>query len=567
MDSRLRVIIIAIAIAGLAYMLFFRKGDEHHGAAMHDPPLPTSVAREPQHTVPIHADGLDAVVTTYSGALEHLEAPEAQFRDLATGHPLPISTTWQEYALPLRSKITFVRNGQNVLPPYLTFNLVSNTPTSVELVARPPGTDLEIHRTIRAHSRYAFDVDTRVVNHGAPGQLAHSQAVFHFVRRSEEESKFFRQSWQRSEALCRHDHQLLREWRDDLAKKGEMGARDAEFVALGNLYFVSALAVQGSDHPDCIVRTDDTGNDANGNATGALMRGLLVWRPEPLDRDGTRDYHVVAYFGPKYSQALTAASPSLHEAVNLGFFALIARGLLKLLQFLHSLVRNWGVAIILLTVIVRTALYPLLARSTKSMAMMQKLKPELDVINAKYADNAEQRGLATMELYRKHKVNPVAGCVPQLAQLPIWWALYTTLQTSVELFHARFVFWLHDLSAPDPYYVLPLVLGGMMFLQQKIMPASMPDPVLQKMMTYFMPIFLTGISLFLPAGLALYMTVNSVLAMVQQRITKAQIDRMVKAPGGPGGGIEVRVTTEEREPPKKEGGTSGKNGGRRGGRR
>ena len=175
---------------------------------------------------------------------------------------------------------------------------------------------------------------------------------------------------------------------------------------------------------------------------------MLVWHPSQLGANESRSFHVVSYFGPKYGRTLTAAAPSLHEAVNLGFFSIIARGLLRLLQFLHSVVLNWGLAIILLTFLVRVALYPILSRSTRSMAFMQKLKPEIDALNAKYKDNAEQRGLATMELYRKHKINPLAGCLPQMAQLPVWWALYTTLQTSVELFHTPFALWVRDLSAP-----------------------------------------------------------------------------------------------------------------------
>jgi YidC/Oxa1 family membrane protein insertase len=150
-----------------------------------------------------------------------------------------------------------------------------------------------------------------------------------------------------------------------------------------------------------------------------------------------------------------------------------------------------------------------------------------------------------MELYRRHGVNPVAGCLPQLAQLPVWWALYTTLQTSVEIYHQPFALWIHDLSSPDPLFILPLVLGAVMFLQQKIMPPASPDPMQAKIMLYFLPIFMTVISLFLPAGLALYMLVNSVLAILQQRITKAQIDKMTTDidGGGDDKGIKVRAAT------------------------
>jgi YidC/Oxa1 family membrane protein insertase len=175
----------------------------------------------------------------------------------------------------------------------------------------------------------------------------------------------------------------------------------------------------------------------------------------------------------------------------------------------------------------------------KSMVGMQILKPELDEINKKFESNPEAKMMATMELYRRHGVSPWTGCLPQFAQLPIWWALYATLQTSVELFHAPFFGWMRDLSAPDPFYVLPLLLGGFMILQSRLFPPQGMDPVQAKMMTWFLPVFLTVISLFLPAGLALYMLVNSVLGIAQQAYTKRLMDR-AKAAGGSSGDIQIR---------------------------
>ncbi len=579
MDSRLTTVLLVVALGLGAYFLFFRDSGTSHPtsvSAPDDTPPPTAQARgATEEILYLHSGGLAMRVSTYSGASPDMYLTSPQFRDTRTHTPMRISTTRpdREPFYSLRSDVVFERDGHNVLPPYLTFAVAHAGNDYVELVARPEGTDIEVRRTFRPHTDYAFRVRTHIVNHGAPGRLRFSQGAYQWVERSAESGGMFRQSWQLTEGLCydtAHD-KLIRNGREDIAKRlprNDSYAPNSRFVGIGNLYFLSALIPQGAEPAACHLRAIDRGTGPN--PSGSVYSAFLSWAPTQLGHDESHEYSIISYFGPKLRSSLSATAPYLDSAVNLGFFALIARALLKLLVFLHHIVGNWGVAIILLTFIVRTALFPILARSMKSMAAMQRLKPELDEINAKFKDNQEQKGLATMELYRKHKINPLGGCVPQLAQLPIWWALYTTLQTSVELFHAPFVFWMRDLSAPDPFFVLPLVLGGTMFLQQKMMPASMPDPAQQKMMLYFMPIFLTGISLFLPAGLALYMLVNSMLAMVQQRITKAQIDRMALAT--PQGAIEVRVMDSDETTGDKGGkgpfGSPGtKNGGRRGGRR
>jgi YidC/Oxa1 family membrane protein insertase len=561
MDSRLRFVLIAVAVGLALYFFVFRRSNSTPPPPVVEAPLPTAVQRGPERVVWLQSGPLTAAVSTYSGAVEHLYLNNNQFRGQE------ISTTHEEPSLPLRSTVSLERNGTNVMPPYLTFQVEEATPTSVRMVARPEGTNVVVERIIQAHTAYSFQVLTRVTNAGDTGRVAFSEGVSHWVRRSEESGGLFRQSWRLSEGLCGHDGgRLFRESRDDIGKRGAHDgiASSADFVGVGNLYFLSALVPIGSERAACHLRVEDRSMSPTSEPSGSLIHARLSWRPAPLGHGESHDYVTVAYFGPKLTSTLIAAAPPLRETVNLGFFAIIARLLLRLLQFLNGIVHNWGIAIILLTVIVRVALFPILARSTKSMAMMQKLKPELDGINAKYKDDAEQRGLATMELYRKHKVNPLGGCLPQLAQLPVWWALYTTLQTSVELFHSPFYFWVHDLSAPDKFFILPLVLGAVMFLQQRLMPPAMPDPTQAKIMLYFMPIFLTGISLFLPAGLALYMLVNSVLAIVQQKITKAQIDRMVAAASS-GEAIVVRPADPEPRDPLPSG--RGNGGGRRGGKR
>jgi YidC/Oxa1 family membrane protein insertase len=146
---------------------------------------------------------------------------------------------------------------------------------------------------------------------------------------------------------------------------------------------------------------------------------------------------------------------------------------------------------------------------------MRKFKPQIDEINRKFKDDPQQKQVATMELYRKNGVNPFGGCLPMLVQLPVWWALYSVLQTAVELYHTPFL-WFQDLSAPDPYFILPIVIGAASFVQQRMMPQQ-ADMAQQKMMLYFMPALFTVMMLFLPSGLGIYMLTNSVLGIVQQQ--------------------------------------------------
>lgn len=241
--------------------------------------------------------------------------------------------------------------------------------------------------------------------------------------------------------------------------------------------------------------------------------------------DGARFEDTSRFFaGPKLRDELAAAGPAFPELLDLGFFASLASGLSIVLAWIQGYVGNWGLAIILLTLLVKLVLYPLTEKSFQSMARMRQLKPEMDKLAELYGDDREKKGQATIELYRKHKINPLGGCLPSLLQLPVWFSLYTSLSTNVELYHAPFALWWVDLSAPDPYFVLPLLLGLLMYVQQRITPTAV-DPAQAKMMLYAMPTMITVFMLFLPAGLCLYMVTNSALGMFQQRAIQLRVER------------------------------------------
>jgi YidC/Oxa1 family membrane protein insertase len=235
--------------------------------------------------------------------------------------------------------------------------------------------------------------------------------------------------------------------------------------------------------------------------------------------EGARSVSLLVYAGPKDLDTLREYGRGLESAIDYGAmarpFAFFARILLYVMRWFEKFVHNWGVAIILLTVLVKLLLFPLTAKSVKSMNAMRQLQPEIEKLKAKHGSDREKLNVATMQLYQKHKVNPLGGCLPMLLQLPIWFALYATLQTSVELYRAPFL-WMHDLTRHDPYFILPIAMGISSFMMQKISPQP-ADNTQAKMMLYFMPGFFTLLMLFVPGGLTLYIFVNNVLSIVQQQ--------------------------------------------------
>jgi YidC/Oxa1 family membrane protein insertase len=233
-------------------------------------------------------------------------------------------------------------------------------------------------------------------------------------------------------------------------------------------------------------------------------------------------YSFTVFGGPKYKDALEEVQSggpetNLIAAVNSSYriIAYLSVPLLALLKFFHGFTGNWGVAIILLTLFVRMLTFYPQQRTMMSAKKMQKLAPKLAAIRKKYENDRQRVGVETMNLYKAHGVSPLGGCLPALIQMPIWMALFSTLNYAVELHRSPFIFYIHDLSAPDPYYATPLMMGVVMFLQMRMSPAG-ADPQQQKMMSVMMPIMFTAFSLFLPAGLAMYTLTSYLIGILQQ---------------------------------------------------
>jgi YidC/Oxa1 family membrane protein insertase len=220
------------------------------------------------------------------------------------------------------------------------------------------------------------------------------------------------------------------------------------------------------------------------------------------------------FVGPKLQDTLAKIAPGLELTVDYGWLTVLAQPIHWLLAKIHGVIGNWGWSIIVLTILIKLAFYKLSETSYKSMANMRQITPRLQALKDRYGDDKERLNQAMMELYKTEKINPLGGCLPILVQIPVFIALYWVLLESVELRQAPWILWIDNLSAPDPYFVLPLIMGVSMYVQQKLNPAP-PDPMQAKIMMS-LPFVFTVFFAFFPSGLVLYWVANNLLSIAQQ---------------------------------------------------
>ena len=290
---------------------------------------------------------------------------------------------------------------------------------------------------------------------------------------------------------------------------GKLVQGKVAWMAVMNNYFMGAVSMKGADA------------SAKGSLINNVYHVLIGKTGVPLS--GTETTLDCSYFvGPKESKLLSATPNDMQKALDYGFFSIIAKPLITLLQFFYSYTHNYGVAIILLTIIIKILFWPLSQKSYKSMQQMKQLQPLMAKIREKYADDKEAMNREIMQLYKTYKVNPAGGCLPILIQIPVFFGLYQALLNAIELRHAPFITtlpftgtpWLADLASPDPLLITPLVMGATMFLQQKMTPAP-GDPTQAKVMM-LMPLIFTVLFINFPSGLVVYWLVNNVISIGQQ---------------------------------------------------
>ncbi|WP_166362182.1 membrane protein insertase YidC [Pseudomonas akapageensis] len=279
---------------------------------------------------------------------------------------------------------------------------------------------------------------------------------------------------------------------------------DGGWVAWLQHYFVTAWIPNKADNNVVQTRKDSQGNYIIG-FTGPALNVAAGAKAETSAK---------LYAGPKIQSALKELSPGLELTVDYGILWFIAQPIFWLLQHIHSLLGNWGWSIIVLTMLIKGLFFPLSAASYKSMARMRAVAPKLAALKEQHGDDRQKMSQAMMELYKKEKINPLGGCLPILVQMPVFLSLYWVLLESVEMRQAPWMFWITDLSIKDPFFILPIIMGATMFIQQQLNPTP-PDPMQAKVMK-LMPIIFTFFFLWFPAGLVLYWVVNNCLSIAQQ---------------------------------------------------
>jgi YidC/Oxa1 family membrane protein insertase len=568
---------LLLIVAGVFLMFQFMPKLMGGGSTAHQPlrpegdRIPLSSTRPPEQRCDIWGPGFRAVLTSRGASIAKFTLLGAKYQK--DGHAIDLSTTPD---IELRRQLRFhFRNPAAKLADdeaqlkldSFDYQLVRADGKSCEFTYRTDET--ELRQVVKSSGRpYELIAEATITNLAATPRR-HELAVFTDAWRTEHEVKggMFRVSPLLTHVECiptegkaarltpqdfePSDFENTQQFPRSELSAGDwyQGIGEPAVAAVSNAYFAHALVPLAGPTPVCQLQIEDRwdsrhfakkSDDPNG---GAMYRARLAYPGQRLEPHQSKTYSVLTYVGPKERSVLSEAGGGNHrlnELIDLGFFSAIAKILVAFLLKVHSIIPNWGIAIIVLTMTARLLLFPLAVPGIKGMIKMRELKPEIDALNEKYKDDAQQKGLAQMELWRKHNVNPVKGCLPQMASMPVWFALYTTLQTAVELYNIPFL-WFPDLSAADPHYILPFIIGTTSFLQQRLMPLQ-GDPAQQKMMLYFMPAMFTVFMLFLPAGLGVYMFTNGVLGIIQQQVVERHVRRSVRPGGGPGSGdIKVKV--------------------------
>jgi|GEM_PF-217320 len=337
----------------------------------------------------------------------------------------------------------------------------------------------------------------------------------HVLPGSEKEPSLFGTLGNQASVLCRTPDKLFREMPDKkastLSKEGPVN-----FVAVDQQYFIAALyAKAATQNPPshCRLRASPSSREADLGFNLSLAPG------------STSLVQLQGYLGAKDLETLTSKEAFLEETLDFGWWAVICKLLLSIMQFFYGLFGNWGLAIIFLTVVVKVVLLPLTHKAMASAERMKKLQPQVTALREKYGEDRERLNMEMMKLYQTSKINPLGGCLPLLLQMPVWFALFTTLRTSYEIYREPFFgpAWT-DLTSKDPTYILPISLGVSMIVMQKFQP-QMLEKTQAFLFTWVMPVFFSFIMLNYPAGLALYIFVNNILSIAQQFALRRWFER------------------------------------------
>ena len=365
------------------------------------------------------------------------------------------------------------------------------------------GLFVEKRLTFRRGS-YAIEIEQTVTN--GTGEAWRGDQYTQLLRRSREpERSMFNVSSYSFDGPISYDGDKSEKLdRDDLIKKGpaEYSTTDGWVGAIQH-HFLSAIIPEAEQQHIFRVEVSDN-----------TMIASVVGAKQTVEAGENHTFRRTLFVGPKLQAQLSDLHDRLKLTVDYGWLTILSQPMFWLLSFVYGYVANWGVAIIVVTILIKLAFYKLTESSGRSMAKMRNLQPRMKALQERYKDDRQQLSQQMMELYKREQVNPAAGCLPILVQMPFFLAFYWVLVESVEMRQAPFALWITDLSARDPYFILPLIMGAAMLLQQKLNPAP-ADPVQARVMQ-IMPIMFTGFFAFFPSGLVLYWATNTVLSIAQQ---------------------------------------------------
>ena len=385
-------------------------------------------------------------------------------------------------------------------------------------------------------SSYTVDVEIELINLANRQRTYALNASFGALQNNKEaEPSMFMPPLNLFNSLCMRNEDFERLPVSDIAEHINDGephlnsfSDGVRWAGMDNRYFMTALLVENAEIKSCAASLGESGASTPPGFSRLYTR--IELQPGALAAAGQAGASVVRKFkfygGPKKLSELNVQQPPLGDAIDFGFFSVICVPMLWLMRFSFEYIPNWGIAIIILTIFVKLLTLPLTIKQYKSMAAMKKIQPLMKALQEKHSEDKVRMQQEMMKLYKEHQVNPLAGCLPMVMMMPIYFALYRTIYSAVELYQAHFGGWLTDLSQQDPYYVTPVLLGLLMIIQFRLNPSA-GDQTQTKILMWVMPIMFTAMMLFLPSGLVLYILVNTVLGIGQQWYSYRQQDAVV----------------------------------------
>lgn len=465
------------------------------------PSAPSVGESGPEKDVIVETDVFTAVFSSRGASLKKFVLKKYTDGSGVTGNPIPLIDAKAPENYSLRTGVVSTDIGQNSLYSVQADKVtVSGSDTrDIEFhYASSQGLVVKKTYTVKGDS-YSLDLKEQFVNSGSAPQKGTPQIILNNrIDPKGEEASF------EAYGPVTYTDTLITEKVKDLLKGAKNYQGAINWTGFSDKYFLNAvIGEKGSVGAVQVIRTP-----ANH------VENVISAPPLSLNPGESTVVSYKVYLGPKDLDILKSQGYSLEEAIDFGWFSALAKPLLYAMKYFYKYTGNYGVAIIIITVILKILFFPLTHKSYKSMKEMQKLQPRMTELREKFKNDRDAMNRAVMELYKTHKVNPLGGCLPMLVQIPVFFALYKALMYSIELRHAPFMLWITDLSAKDPYYVTPIIMGVTMFIQQKMTPTNM-DPVQAKMMLA-LPVVFTFMFLNFPSGLVLYWLVNNILTIAQQ---------------------------------------------------